>query len=37
MSLRTGNYCGFTVEQRELGIAIITFNRPESLNAQPRR
>lgn len=33
MSLRTGNYCGFTVEQRELGIAIITFNRPESLNA----
>jgi 2-(1,2-epoxy-1,2-dihydrophenyl)acetyl-CoA isomerase len=33
MSLRTGNYCGFTIVGHEHGIVTITFNRPESLNA----
>ena len=33
MSLRTGNYCGFTIAGHEHGIVTIAFNRPESLNA----
>ncbi len=30
--MQTGNYCGFDVSQRDPGIALVTFNRPERLN-----
>ncbi len=33
MSLRTGPYCGFTAALHQHGIATLTFNRPDSLNA----
>jgi hypothetical protein len=28
-----GNYHGFDVERRDTGIALVTFRRPERLNA----
>ena len=33
MSVQEGDYCGFRTAIEEPGILIITFNRPESLNA----
>ena len=33
MSVQEGEYCGFLTTIAEPGILVVTFNRPESLNA----
>ena len=33
MSVQEGEYCGFLTAIEEPGILVVTFNRPESLNA----
>ena len=33
MSVKEGEYCGFKTLIEEPGVLIVTFNRPESLNA----
>ena len=33
MPVKEGEYCGFQTVIEEPGILIVTFNRPESLNA----
>ncbi|HAF69458.1 MAG TPA: hypothetical protein DCL16_10080, partial [Acidimicrobiaceae bacterium] len=33
MSVQEGEYCGFLTAVEDPGILVVTFNRPESLNA----
>ena len=33
MAVNAGEYCGFDIAIEDPGILVVTFNRPESLNA----